>query len=282
MGKREFNYSLLNPSIDYSNLHKIYDITQHSLNNDSWKTIRTHLLSIKDLSKIYRKIILGKLSPKDFYTIYNNLNTVQNIFLYILNDTKLVEYINTVNVSFCITDIQQYISKSLNLENCKKYDDLSFDKFNLINIHDILLFNNIYSPELKEAYTTFHNYYLKLIKIRDFLDLSIKEHENKTNDNSDYVKLHECPKTEPVLIGTTRRLSVLKKIIGNLKCTEFNPQNLEIKSHNGSNSVITSNGLFMIFFMIMPILIGGFGNILIPLMLCTSDMIFPRLNALSL
>ena len=48
------------------------------------------------------------------------------------------------------------------------------------------------------------------------------------------------------------------------------------------NCNITFHGIFMTSSMIMPILIGGFGNILLPLMLCSSDMIFPRLNALSL
>jgi heme/copper-type cytochrome/quinol oxidase subunit 1 len=48
------------------------------------------------------------------------------------------------------------------------------------------------------------------------------------------------------------------------------------------NSIITFHGILMIFFMIMPLLIGGFGNLLLPFMLCSSDMIFPRLNALSL
>ena len=261
MGKREFNHSLLNPSINHDYLKKIYDITEHTLNNNSWQTIRQYLLNIKDLSKIYRKIILGKLSPKDFYTIYNNLTTVQNIFLYIINDAKLLRFINTENVSFCVTQIQDYITTCLNLENCKKYDDLSFDKFSLMSINDILLFNDTYSPELKEAYTSFQNYYIKLIKIRDFLDLSIKDHElstkkqKETNDinqarlaleatvrpTGEYVRLHECPKTEPVLIGTTRRLGVLKKIMSSLSCTEFNTKNLEIKTHTGSNSVITSN-----------------------------------------
>ena len=250
MGKRAFNYELLNPSIDYDYLNIVYNITEHCINKNMWQVIRNYLNGIKDLSKIYRKIILGKLSPKDFYIIYNNLTTVNNIFLHVSKDTTLLNYIDTESVSFCITQIQEYISKYLNLESCKKYDDLSFDKFNLNSIFDIMLFNSDYSDTLNNTYDTFKNYYTKLIQIKDFLDLSIKEYEtknspsgtlNKKNETSDYIKLHECPKTEPALIGTTRRLNTLKKIINDLTCNHFNPQSIEIKSHNGSNSMITSN-----------------------------------------
>ena len=250
MGKRAFHYQLLNPSIDYKYLNEIYDITSHTIDKNMWQVIRNYLNGIKDLSKIYRKIILGKLSPKDFYIIYNNLTTVNNIFLHVSKDKTLLNYIDTESVSFCISQIQEYIIKYINLESCKKYDDLSFDKFNLNCIYDIMLFNDNFSDDLNNTYQTFKNYYLKLIQIKDFLDLSIKEYEsknnssgtlNKKNENSDYIKLHECPKTEPALIGTTRRLNTLKKIINDLTCNHFNPQSIEIKSHNGSNSMITSN-----------------------------------------
>ena len=48
------------------------------------------------------------------------------------------------------------------------------------------------------------------------------------------------------------------------------------------NSCITFHGILMISFMIMPLLIGGFGNLLIPFLIGISDLIFPRLNAFSL
>nr|YP_011008456.1 cytochrome c oxidase subunit 1 [Dactylogyrus tuba]WCF76300.1 cytochrome c oxidase subunit 1 [Dactylogyrus tuba] len=47
------------------------------------------------------------------------------------------------------------------------------------------------------------------------------------------------------------------------------------------NNVITSHGLIMIFFFLMPVMIGGFGNYLLPLLLSLPDLNLPRLNALS-
>lgn len=64
----------------------------------------------------------------------------------------------------------------------------------------------------------------------------------------------------------------------------INPRIIWIKSRIFNafyNIVITNHGLIMIFFIVIPALIGGFGNWILPLFLLTSDLIYPRVNSLS-
>ena len=55
--------------------------------------------SLKDISKWKREIFLKKIIPKSFYNLYTNIETIQNIFCKISQDTRIMDYLQFIEPS---------------------------------------------------------------------------------------------------------------------------------------------------------------------------------------
>ena len=250
-GKRKFNYDLLHPICDINVLNTSYEVTDHLIQTEFYKTIREYLLNMRDIEKIDRKLVLGKIEPKDFANLYNNLSSVSKLFEKIISvqENKYLElYINSIinyNISTACIKINSFISNVFDLSKL----NVVIDKLNNNDLEDLFFIKNTYNTNLNKLYKSSLDSRQQLETIASFLSNLLIDYEKMKTSNSSknkaktskkdnvdhkdsdyitnpstsedininlstsYIKFHETSKNEVMLITTKRRALILKEII---------------------------------------------------------------------
>ena len=227
MGKRTFIYTLNNPSTNSHVLNESYAITEHLLLCNSWPMIRKELSSIKDIEKLGRKLVMGKIAPKDFALLAYDLRIIGDLYSKLKEDKVLSDYIYKQHQLQQLQQqqLQQHVKKELDIQSlCREIiEDLTktfaldkcfaeseqqcFVNKGISSTIDELMVDSLGSREKLEAIRAHFSDIIKL-----------KENSTRTKDKeTEYIKLHEPAKSDAVLIGTSRRVALLKSELGKIK-----------------------------------------------------------------
>ena len=210
MGKRKFNYLLLNPTTNTDYLQKEYDITEHIVTSKHTDFIKKQLIQIKDLTKWSRQIYLKKLTPKSFCQLHDNLIVIKEMFCLLEKEDPLfLSYFyekerkgNKIG-EFC-DKICNYISSHLNIELSKEIDTLQGFETNFMEKGIDADLDS--KTELLEVSMN------KLETIRDYLN-SLVASEEKKSKTTDFIKIHETEKNNYSMITTSRRCKLLEQAL---------------------------------------------------------------------
>jgi DNA mismatch repair protein MutS len=233
MGKRKFINELLNPTKDIDYLNKIYNITEHTLNKrvnflqnnnseKSWEVYRKHLYNIKDIEKLTRKMIIKKITPRDISVLFNTINNIISLNTLVSNDEILMLYLNKNTIKQDCQDIINYINSQIDIEKSENINDISFDCLSSYSINNITFIKPGLSISLDETIKNYYDSKDKFECIRAFLSNRVALIEKKNDKNTQYIKIHETSKSEDLLIGTKRRVGLLKnEILSFIKTNNF-------------------------------------------------------------
>jgi DNA mismatch repair protein MutS len=217
MGRRKFLYNMLNPICDNNKLKREYNITEYILKNFEsciCHSLKTKLITIKDLAKFERQIFIKKISPKTIFTLHSNVKTISYLFDIIKPDETIMNYlkefdINIREIDNICQEVLSFIENNIDLNLAKDIDQLQQFEVNFIK--------KGVDPELDRKTETLKDSENGLECIREYLSNLIENKEKKTAKSSEFVKIHETEKNNYSLLCTSRRCKILQDALPSIE-----------------------------------------------------------------
>lgn len=213
MGKRSFQYQLLNPTFEEEWLNEEYSMIEHLLkvNSETITDIRIQLQSVRDIEKINRHIISRKMTPSTLFYLYKTLQTIRNICnIYVDPDSVISRYLafSGKPIKF---ELLSFLDSKIKIEECQGINSTIFNK---------PLFNSCVFPMLDQLIQSQVRMNNNVSLIQSYFSNLMKMNSATKVKDVEFVKIHETEKSGITLQITKKRGDILKVILSKLE-TEF-------------------------------------------------------------
>ena len=256
MGKRRFIYNLTSPTFNEKVLKNSYDLTSVLIKSNLWKDVRETLYNVGDLEKFSRRLVYKRVGAKSIVKLYRDLLCIGKVFKLLSEPSSSLPRIVQESIKeggmLCGNEVKCVIEKIKNtfhLEKSEKIDDLSKERLGMLTPTEACFLLPKASSKVDTLLKKSEESSLVYEKLRSYLSEKIKKAEKGKRVSLSYVKVHETPKGDPVLMATNRRANILKEELkGSQKCTvhvngvDYNLNDVEFTSlgSNRKDKVITS------------------------------------------
>ena len=207
MGKRLFRQQILHPRTDIEYLNKEYEITDYIIDNwDTFESVRKDFSKFKDLEKLYRKIVLNRVSPCELVLFYENMGLIMNLNANLSKDATIQSYLLGK-----ISDIEQLETNCIELREMLN-DNILLDKAeNLTSTmnFDGNFFQQGVNSEIDSTQISIDKNFENLYSVQAFFNKCIRSIEKKSK-TTDFVKIHTTEKSPLFLITTQKRTTFLE------------------------------------------------------------------------
>jgi DNA mismatch repair protein MutS len=209
IGKRIFQYQLLNPTFNESWLNYEYEITDVMREHyEVVQNFRRILPNVKDIEKMSRQIVLRKIYPSSFYHLYKTVEIIQQLNVCLNDYPVLTQYLCSSfvkekehYVETASSHILNFLDTHFIIESCKGVQNTQQFDENFIQ-KGISQKLDSYLEKEETNYKTFQ-------QIREHLNELLNSSES--SQDVDYVKEHKTEKSGLSLQITKKRATVLKK-----------------------------------------------------------------------